>query len=559
MALQCQEVGKFSAKISSDTDSVEESESLKSNCRISWADFKFLKKHSLHKSNTVFTSRKLFITSDSRGAGDFLPNSCRSIIDLPPALVSEILHCLGPKDLGVVCCVSTLLQNIASDHHRWKEFYCQRWGLPLTTTFSPGSVLPSKKTWKDLFVERDHRSKSFLGRFNIDTLRGHTEAILAVCLLQSAKLIFTGGYDSIVRMWDMEEGLALAASQPLGCTVRAIAADVELLLAGSTDAFIQCWKRIDGNPHLFDIADSTFNQNSKFRLWGHHGPITCLCLDSTRIFSGSWDMSVRIWDRTNFKCIRTLRHGDWVWDLAPRGSTIATSAGRDVYFWDSSNGNMLDAIHNAHVGNTYALARSYLGDLLFTGGESGDIHMFEITQDNDDNEIKLRATWKPHENSVHSLAFEFPWLVSCSSDGRLALIDVRKLLKSARSLGSKYSIVNQPSSNVVEPPQRMLHGSGNGLFSVAIGADRIICGGEDGVLRLWNFSQALEIEERVQALRRIRMEHRMRRRRVQIEMNNSSVLTDQISGACKWNQKNVNRNTSCHGKRQDQKSKGLGN
>lgn len=564
MALQCQEIEQFSSNNSSDNGSVEEIDSLNPSLSISRAVSQLKNTENLRKKNNsrystaVFTATKAVIASDCRGAGDYLPNGCRSIIDLPPALVTEILHCLDPKDLGVVCCVSTLLQNLASEHHRWKEFYCERWGLPLITSASPGSGLPGEKTWKDLFVERERRSKSFMGRFSIDALRGHTEAVRSVCLLQSAKLVFTGGYDSVIRIWDMVEGLALAASQPLGCTIRAIAVDSELLIAGGTDAFIQCWKVIDGNPHLFDIAGSSMNHNFEFRLWGHHGPITCLGLDSGRIYSGSWDMTVRVWDRNNFKCIRTLSHGDWVWDLVPRGSTIASSAGRDVYIWDSTSGKLMDAIHNAHVGNTCALARSYLGDLLFTGGENGDIHMFELAHGDEDSEIKPCATWKPHENSVNSLTFEFPWLVSCSSDGRLALIDVRKLLKSARSLGSKYSGVNQPFSINVEPPQRMFHGSGNGLFSVAIGADRIICGGEEGTLRLWDFSQALEIEERVHALRRIRLEHRMRRRMVQIEMNSKSGLTNQIPGSSKKSQKNVNRNAYWHVKKRDQKSRGLG-
>lgn len=52
-----------------------------------------------------------------------------------------------------------------------------------------------------------------------------------------------------------------------------------------------------------------------------------------------------------------------------------------------------------------------------------------------------------------------------------------------------------------------------------ISSDRIVCAGEDGVVRVWSFSQALEIEKRMQALRSARLENQMRRRKAQIEMN----------------------------------------
>lgn len=48
-----------------------------------------------------------------------LSNSCRSITDLPPVLVSEILNCLDPKELGIVSCVSTSLYKVAAEHHVW--------------------------------------------------------------------------------------------------------------------------------------------------------------------------------------------------------------------------------------------------------------------------------------------------------------------------------------------------------------------------------------------------------------------------------------------------------
>ncbi|KMT05014.1 hypothetical protein BVRB_7g171730 [Beta vulgaris subsp. vulgaris] len=466
----------------------------------------------------------------------------RSITDLPPALVSEILNCLDPKELGIVSCVSTTLYKIASDHSVWKDFYCERWGLPVAKCLSPS--LSDEKSWKELFVERDFRSKTFLGQYRPDYLTGHTEAVRTVFLLASAKLVFTSGYDSVVRIWDMEEGLSVASSRPLGCTIRAVAADTKLLVAGGTNGFIQCWKAVEGVSHLFDLKGSQC-QNSEFRLWEHEGPVTSLALDLTKIYSGSWDMTVRVWDRALLKCVMVLRHSDWVWSIAPHDTTIASTSGSDVYIWDTTDGTLVAIIPHAHSGNTYALTRSHTGDFLFTGGDDGSIHMFEISNCAEDGVLKV-ASWVPHSGPVNSLAFEFPWVVSASSDGKLSLIDVRKLLKSTpRSLMK----TQKRKVATIEPPQRMLHGSGSSLFSVDIGADRIVCGGEDRVVKLWDFSRALEREMRSRAQRAIRLENRLRQRRLQAEMNAKSGKADKCSVAAKKNPINGDRNGIWHYKR----------
>jgi WD40 repeat protein len=496
------------------------------------------------------TSKKGIVTSANSKhllANDVLPNFRLSITDLPPALISEIFNSLDPKELGIVSCVSASLHRVASDHHVWKKFYCERWGLPTVPT-PLGSGHSDEKSWKDLFVEREFRSRTFMGRYSMDVLYGHTEAVRTVFLLASAKLIFTSGYDSVVRMWNMEEGLSIASSPPLGCTVRAVAADTKLLVAGGTDGFIHGWRAVEGLQYLFDLRGSR-SKSTEFRLWEHEGPITSLALDLTRMYSGSWDMTVRIWDRFSLKCLKVLRHSDWVWGLVPHDTTVASTSGSDVYVWDSGSGTLMTIIHNAHVGNTYSLARSHTGNFLFTGGEDGAIHMFEISSHCAETSFFQVATWIPHSGPVHSLAFEFPWLVSASSDGKLSLIDVRKLLRTNRSAsGTHVSRAKHADRNIVEPPQRMLHGHGSNLFSVDIGADRIVCGGEEGTVRIWNFSQALEIEQRIQALKGIRLENRMRRRRNQLERNSKGGWTDQCSVAAKKNPINGDRSVAWHNK-----------
>ncbi|BAS91051.1 Os04g0619700, partial [Oryza sativa Japonica Group] len=473
--------------------------------------------------------------------------------DLPSALVCEVLEHLDPKELGIVSCVSTLLHTLATDHQGWKKFYCERWGIPTPPVTLNGPLVPGGtsdwKSWKTLFVEREFRSKSFMGRFSVDVLRDHSEDVRTVFLLASVNLIFTGGNDSVIRMWDLEEGLLIDKSRPLCCTIRAIAADTRLLVTAGTNAFIHCWRAVEGNSYPFHISGNGTDQSPEFRLWGHEGPVTCLALDSLRIFSGSWDMTVRVWDRSEMKCVQKFMHADWVWSVAPHGNTVASTAGRDAYVWDIRSGELENVISNAHYGNAFSLARTHLADVLFTGGEDGAIRLFNVSEVSDDEDIKPAATWVPHTGPVHSLAFEYPWLVSASSDGRVALIDLRKLLTPRKSSKQPFRVKNfDPSS--IEPPQRMLHGFGCDLFSVAIGADRIVCGGEDGAVKVWNFSEALEIEKRAQALRSMRQENRMRRKKAQVEMNANGRRSDQCGSiAMKRNQLKGDKSVTWHSKR----------
>lgn len=480
-------------------------------------------------------------------------NSNCSFLELPPVLISEILNHLNARELGIVSCVCVLFRRISSDSNGWKEFYCERWGLPAPQKPSETCALSPVKSWRELYLEREARSKAFLGRFKIDVFHGHTEPIRSVCLLAFANLIFTAGYDTVIRMWNMEEGFLIEQSRPLRSTIRAIAADTEMLVVGGTEAFVRGWRAIPELPHLFDISGIT-GQSTEFCLRGHIGPITCLGLDSTRIYSGSWDMSIRVWDRASLKRLKILKHGDWVWSLVVRGPHLMSSAGSDIYTWDIETGHQLRVRLNVHVGNAYSLECSRSGHLLFTGGEDGAIHMFEdrsprrhMSHSGDDVIVndKPVASWVPHSCPVYSLAFEDPWLVSASGDGKLAMMDVRKLLKSTSNVKSEKVVNRHQWKNPtivtmqnVEPPQRLLHGFYQNLYSVGIGSERIVCGGEEGVLRMWDFTQALEIERRVQASRNIRLENRSRRKKANAENDSKAKQVDPYSIVAKSCERN---------------------
>lgn len=497
-------------------------------------------------------------------------SSCRStFLDLPPALIAEVFKHLDARELSVVSCVCSLFHGLSSDSHGWKDFYCERWGNPASSTSKDASPVLSEKTWRDLYVAREARSKAFLGRFRTDMMNGHTKAIRCVRLLSPANLIFTAGYDSILRIWDLEECLPVTWSRPLGYTLRAIAVDMKMLVVGGTDANVRVWRALPGLFHIFDVA-GVIPGTSEMVLSGHDGPITSVGLDETRICSGSWDMTVKVWDRGTLACIRTLNHGDWVWAVSLRSQRLVTSAGSDVYSWDVETGNCLRVRTGAHNGQAYAVECSRSGHFVFSGGEDGIIRMYEekalrrrcsagTENTHEGSSSDQVAYWKPHSGAVYALAFDDPWLVSASGDGSLAMMDVRKITKRTsnhRMLGGGCSRGKTKTrwapwtvvSTDAEPPQRMLFGFNQSFYSVDVGADRIVGVGEEQIVRVWDFSHALEIERRVQASRTVRLEHRLKRKQVmhQHKGKQSNVMCNMtakrdaiIEGAPVWQRRDI--------------------
>lgn len=437
------------------------------------------------------------------------PDRC-PFLELPPALTLEIFSHLDARALCLLSCTCSLFRRLASDSHGWKDFYCERWGLPVT----PAALSPAK-SWRELYMAREERCKVLMGRFQTDMLHGHIAAVRCIRLLPAANLIFTAGYDMVVRVWNLEEGLPLVCSRPLGETLRAIAVDMEILAVAGSDAVIRLWRAIPECPQLFDVAGIW--GGGETCLYGHHGPITCLGMDAVNVYSGSWDMSIRVWDRTTLRSVKQLLHNDWVWALVPRGRRILSTAGSHVYSWDVETGHHRMRA-GAHVGQAYAVQGSHSGHFVFTGGEDGAVRMFDdrTWRRRSGGCSKVRsveeaiAVWMPQRGAIHSLAFEDPWLVASSAHGSVAMMDVRQIMEKASGSGKRLPSararagVASGNGHVVGEVsvQRYLPGSHHCSFCVDLGADRVVSAGDEKTVRIWDFSQAIEIERSIQASRR---------------------------------------------------------
>ncbi|KAF3787985.1 Zinc finger CCCH domain-containing protein 63 [Nymphaea thermarum] len=167
----------------------------------------------------------------------------------------------------------------------------------------------------------------------VTALTGHEKAVRGIALPSGSDKLYSGSADASVRVWDCQSGQCAGAIKlpgEVGCLisegpwlfvgipnfvkawntqtaaeltlngpngqVHALAVGNEMLLAGIQDGSILAWK--------FSIAANCFEPAAS--LLGHTLSVVSLVFGANRLFSGSMDKTIKIWNLETFQCIQTL-------------------------------------------------------------------------------------------------------------------------------------------------------------------------------------------------------------------------------------------------------------
>ncbi len=354
------------------------------------------------------------------------------------------------------------------------------------------------------------------------------------CLQLNERTAMTGSSDNTIKLWDlslipnMPTYTSIAPSDPLHSypTVKTFNEDKTSKLKSSVSTD-DAWNEQDTT-----ILRQIYS--------GHHGAVSCLMFDASRLVSGSTDKTIRQWDIETGECVAVLRSEKWASeeqpsvDLAPRSFPSVSDfnggwsqdwfhgPAQQVPFWSTgyASSNSVAGHVNApltmnagpssmhssglngpengyriyHAGGSVG-ALQFRGHGLAAGYGDGVIRLWDLRSG------RCHRTLEGHLAPVTALGFDDLNIISGSMDRTVKIWDLRTgsmlsevVMKHGVSnlsfdskriviaAGSKEASVYLRTSGTVKD---LANGHTKAVRSVAYVEDWAVSGGMDGLIHVW--------------------------------------------------------------------------
>lgn len=233
--------------------------------------------------------------------------------------------------------------------------------------------------------------------------------------------------------------------------------------------------------------------------------VYCLQYDDVKIVSGLRDNTIKIWDRTDLQCIKTLTgHTGSVLCLQYDDKVIISgSSDSTVRVWDVNTGEMVNTlIHHCEA----VLHLRFNNGMMVTCSKDRSIAVWDMTSP---TEITLRRVLVGHRAAVNVVDFDEKYIVSASGDRTIKVWNtsscefVRTLNGHKRGIAClQYRdrlVVSGSSDNSIRlwdiecgACLRVLEGHEELVRCIRFDSKRIVSGAYDGKIKVWDLVAALD-------------------------------------------------------------------
>lgn len=275
---------------------------------------------------------------------------------------------------------------------------------------------------------------------------GHTGHVVCVAMTADRYFAVSASWDNTVRLWALTTGESLKTFKGHDDYVRCVAVTPEgrFALSGGNDKTLRLWSLATEKyleifqglriplEDAYKSAELTTDKCLRtFR--GHEGEVDTLAItpDGRFVVSGSWDMTLRMWEIATGKCVRILKgHQDYVTAVAitPNGR-FALSGSRDkmLRLWNLSTGKCV-SILQGHTDYISSVAITSDGRFALSGSWDKTIRVWKL-----ETGTCLRV-FERHQESVETVTITLDghYVVSGSRDKTLQIWELDWELGPAR-------------------------------------------------------------------------------------------------------------------------------
>jgi WD40 repeat protein len=305
---------------------------------------------------------------------------------------------------------------------------------------------------------------------------GHHATVRKIALSPDGRLVASGGWEGMVRVWDVATAQCLNVYQA-GGRVEGVAfsPDGQQILAGNQSNGLRLWELGTGQVRDFK---------------GHTGMVMRVAFspDGRHILSGSDDRSVRLWDVASGQLLRRFEgHTGRVECVAfsPDGRRALSGGvnnGEALRLWDVEHGQELHHF-SGHGGTVASVVCSPDGRYALSGSYDQTLRLWRLPPDRALDRLAARLpavevrypvrSFQGHTGSVRNVAL--------SPDGRLAL-SCSGVERGDRTL----RLWDVASGREI----RQFKGHTEQIYAVAFSPDGLhaLSGSVDRTMRLWEVS-----------------------------------------------------------------------